>query len=116
MTGLLASRRRVYDGTRNPDGTTTVRVDGRSLELRARSYAPSTAAFDWGEAEGGGANQLALAMLADHLDDEREARRLLRGFVRSVLRYLPRHGWTMDSVDIDAGLSAAREATAARLA
>jgi len=109
LSGLLAPGNRTYDGTRHPDGTTSVRVDGQLLRSRGQSFAPSSAAFDWGEGETGGAAQLALALLTEHLGDDREARRLLRGFVRAVLRSLPRQGWTMDSLDIDAGLSAARE-------
>jgi len=97
----------VYAGNRQGDGTTEVRVNGRPLDLRADFRSHPVTTFDWGYEGRGGPAQLALAILANYLADDEKARRYYEQFLRSVIRHLPRQGWTLTGPDIDAALPVA---------
>lgn len=94
-----------YSGTRQSNGATCVTVNGRPLDTRTDFRKESSTAFDWGYEGRGGPSQLALAILAHHLDDDR-ARRWYEHFLRSVIRGLPRERWSLTGAEIDAGLPA----------
>lgn len=94
-----------YSGTRQPNGTTCVSVNGRPLEARAELMRGSATTFDWGYEGGGAPAQLALAILADYLGDEK-AKRYYAHFLRSVIRGLPAHGWILTGAEIDGALPA----------
>ena len=95
---------RIYEGTRGPDGTTLVTVDGAPLDPRTHFREQTTTTFDWGYAGAGAPAQLALAILVDHLADTDGARRHYMQFVRRVIAHLPAPGWTLTASEIDAVL------------
>ena len=96
----------VYVGSRQPDGRTSVDVDGRPLRLRMDFRSASSTSFDWGYEGLGGPAQLSLAILADHLADDVRARRYYEHFLRRVVKNLPSEGWILTGPDIDAVLPA----------
>lgn len=104
---------RTYCGVRRLDGTTGVSVDGHPLDLRRNFREQSATAFDWGYAGSGGPAQLALAILADHWANDELARRYYEPFVRSVIRNLPKQGWSMTGAEIDSSLCGDGEAASA---
>jgi hypothetical protein len=92
-----------YSGMRQADGTTCVTVNGRPLrtpELLRRGKATT---FDWGYEGQGAPAHLALAILADYLDDDL-ARRYCAHFLRKVIRGLPSQAWVLTGADIDGAL------------
>lgn len=91
---------KVYEGARNLDGI-SVTVDGRPLPPRFDLRALSKTGFEW-TYEGAGPAQLALALLADHLDD-RAALAQYEDFMRDVVAHLA-NAWRLTSGDIDAAL------------
>jgi len=58
---------------------------------------------------GSGPAQLALAILADHLDDDREAFNFHHRFKWAIIAELPGRGWRLTSLEIDAVLHTLRE-------
>lgn len=92
---------KVYEGGRSLDGA-VVTVDGRKLPPRFDLKKLSPAGFEW-TYEGAGPAQLALAMLADHLGDDRQALALHEAFMRDVVANLD-NAWRMTSDEIDAAL------------
>jgi hypothetical protein len=60
--------------------------------------------FEW-TYEGDESRQLALAILAHHLDDEARARALVDGFMRAVVANFD-NTWEMSSDDVDAAIAA----------
>lgn len=97
----------VYAGNRTMAGA-IVAVNGEPLELRLDLGNHSPTGFDWGCPSSGSA-QLALAMLADHLEDDQGALNLYQRFKWSVIAELPRHRWLLTTRDIDAALHRIRE-------
>ncbi len=93
---------RVYSGNRRGDGTTSVSVDGRPLDLRPGFRSQPATTFDWGYEGRGGPAQLALAILADHFADDERARSHYVDFMRRVIRGLAAESWTLTSAEIDA--------------
>lgn len=91
-----------YSGTRRRDGTTLVSVNGRTLDPRADFRSQQVTTFDWGYDGRGGPAQLALAILADHFDDDERARRHYDTFMRRVIGRLPREGWVLTGAEIEA--------------
>ena len=75
---------KVYSGSRTIDGI-VVLVDGKPLDGRYGLKRFTTTGFEW-TYEGAGPAQLALALLADHLDDDGKALDLCPNFMRSVSR------------------------------
>lgn len=105
-------KHRTYTGLRKPDGTTAVLVDHHSvlaprLDLRQHG----TEGLEWGYGEGGPA-QLALAILADYLEDDERALALYQHFKRRVIWKLPAESWTLSGADIDGALDTLEAQTA----
>ena len=87
----------IYRGMR--DGTITeVRVNGKPLRPRHDLYHYSDK-FNWGGA-GHDDNQLALAILADALEDDAAAKEAHEDFKFEVLARLPTDEWTVDRESI----------------
>jgi Family of unknown function (DUF6166) len=102
VEGSLEGVTHVYSGNRRADGTTSVSVDGRPLDLRPGFRNQPATAFDWGYEGRGGPAQLALAILADHFADDDRARWHYEDFTRCVIRGLASESWTLTSAEIDA--------------
>jgi len=78
-----------------------VTVDGHPLNPRLDLWNHSPTGFEWGYC-GSGPAQLALAILADHLADDRQALDMYQRFKWAVIAELPRkQGWTLTSLVID---------------
>ena len=88
---------KIYEGGRSLDGA-IVTVDGKLLDPRfdLRKYSPM--GFEW-TYEGDGPRQLALALLADHMEDDRKALDLVDAFMRDVVSVLD-NAWSLTSDDI----------------
>src|SRR5215472_17163011 len=83
-----------YCGWRDPGGTAYVRcgdgvTKGRRLRMRTDLDNHSPTGFEWGYG-GSGPAQLALAILADALQDDKRAVRLHQQFKFKVIASLPR--------------------------
>jgi hypothetical protein len=92
---------KVYEGGRSLDGA-VVTVDGRPLNPRFDLKRFSSMGFEW-TYEGDGPRQLALALLADHLGDDRKALALTETFMRDVVSVLD-NAWRLTGAEIDAAL------------
>ncbi len=96
---------KIYIGTRGPDGCSVSVQDGAEIRmldsrLDLRNHSPT--GFEWGYT-GSGPAQLALAILADCLGNDRDALRLYQTFKFSVIAALPRHEdapWRMTAADV----------------
>ena len=97
---------RTYEGSRHC-GSTNVRVDGILLKPRYDLRLHSPTGFDWGYG-GSGPAQLALALLADHLDDDEEALNLYQRFKWAVVAELPWKDWRLTSEQIEQALDRIR--------
>ena len=93
---------KTYRGGRSLDGA-QVTVDGRPLDPRYDLKLLSSTGFEW-TYEGAGPAQLALALLADHLGDDRRAVQLYDAFMRTVIADLD-NSWELTSADIDAAVA-----------
>lgn len=93
---------RVYEGGRSLDGA-VVTVDGAPLDPRFDIKRFSPAGFEWTYV-GDGPRQLALALLADHLGDDRRALALTEDFMRFVVAELD-NAWRMTSDEITTAIS-----------
>jgi hypothetical protein len=71
-----------------------VTVDGRPLSPRQDLWNHSPTGFEWGYG-GSGPAQLALAILADLLEDDEAAIELHQDFKSVVISSLPQPGWTL---------------------
>ena len=99
---------KAYEGRRQGYAV-IVTVDGRSLNPRLDLYNHSPTGFEWGYC-GSGPAQLALAILADHLADDRQALDMYQRFKWAVITELPRRrSWTLTSQDIDRAIEAIRD-------
>jgi len=90
---------KTYEGSRQGYAV-IVTVNGRPLNPRLDLYNHSPTGFEWGYC-GSGPAQLALAILADHLADDREALNLYQRFKWAVVVGLPRRRWILTSLIID---------------
>ena len=86
-----------------------VTVDGRRLNPRLDLWNHSPSGFEWGY-NGSGPAQLALAILADHCGDDRQAFDFHHRFKWAVIAELPRRRWELASEEIDRMLQTLREA------
>jgi hypothetical protein len=86
-----------------------VTVDGRRLNPRLDLWNHCPSGFEWGYG-GSGPAQLALAILADHLGDDRAAFDFHHRFKWAVVAELPKRQWTLTSEEIDEVLRGLREA------
>ena len=92
---------KLYRGERRMDGV-RVTVDGRPLPPRLELRRFSGRGFEWSY-EGAEPSQLALALLADHLGDERRALALCEPFMRAVVANFA-NDWEMTAADLEAAL------------
>jgi len=76
-----------------------VTVDGHPLNPRLDLWSHSPTGFEWGYL-GSGPAQLALALLADHLNDDEEAVRLHQEFKQVVVANLDRRSWRLTGEQI----------------
>ena len=90
---------KTYEGYRQGYAV-IVTLNGRPLDPRLDLYNHSPTGFEWGYC-GSGPAQLALAILADHLADDREALNLYQRFKWAVIVGLPRRRWILTSLIID---------------
>lgn len=111
-----------YEGKRGPNGlliyvvkdqeTESAQISQLSPRTDLMKYTPE-GAFECGF-KGSGPSQLALAILADHLNDVREAVDLHLNFRDRVIVGLPRdRDWSLTKVNIDTQLTALRSSGAA---
>ena len=98
---------KTYEGARALDGA-LVTVDGQPHDPRDDVAPLTSTGFEW-TYEGTGPNQLALALLADHLGDAAEALRLAPAFAHDTVAMLD-NSWQLTSADIDAALQRIRRA------
>ena len=93
---------KMYSGARTIDGI-QVTVDGQPLDERVDIHQFTDGGFEWSY-EGDAPQQLALALLADHLDDNKQALALCSRFTRQVIANLDNE-WVLSSADIDTALN-----------
>ncbi|MDX1431256.1 MAG: DUF6166 domain-containing protein [Gammaproteobacteria bacterium] len=98
---------KTYAGDRTIDGI-IVTVDEQPLDPRTDLKAFSVNGFEW-TYEGDESRQLALAILADHLGDDRRALALAEPFMRTVVANFD-NTWQMDSDDVAAAVAAIEDA------
>jgi hypothetical protein len=94
-----------FCGDRTIDGV-KVTVDGQPLDQRLDLNRYTANGFEWSY-EGDEPRQLALAILAEHLDDAASAKALVEPFMKAVVANFDNE-WEMTSSDIDAALDALR--------
>ena len=88
-----------FEGKRTIDGL-VVTVDGRPLDEHYDVKRFTTYGFEW-TYEGDSPQQLALAILFDHLGDKDRAIRLSEPFMKRIVANLD-NDWTLGSDEIDA--------------
>lgn len=93
---------KTYRGARTIDGI-QVTVNGQPLDERVDIHQFTDGGFEW-TYEGDAPQQLALALLADHLGDNEQAFALCSRFTRQVIADLDNE-WVLSSADIDAALN-----------
>ena len=89
---------KTYQGTRQIDGL-SVTVDGRPLSEHYDIKRFTKWGFEW-TYEGASPQQLALAILYDHLGDKGLAIRLSEPFMKKVIADLD-NDWTLTQEEID---------------
>jgi hypothetical protein len=77
-----------------------VTVDGRRLNPRFDLWNHSPTGFEWGYG-GSGPAQLALAILADHCQDNERALNFYHRFKWAVVAGLSYSGWTLTTEEIE---------------
>jgi hypothetical protein len=97
---------KTYEGRREGYAA-DVTVNGVPLNPRLDLWNHSPTGFEWGYG-GSGPAQLALAILADHLDDDDEAVRLYQEFKREVVAKFDRRAWTLTSEQLQDAIVALR--------
>lgn len=97
----LAPDIKTYEGHRTIDGL-VVTVDGKALDEHYDVKQFTKYGFEW-TYEGASPQQLALAILVDHLGDESTAIRLSGPFMKKVIANLD-NDWTLSGAEIDAAL------------
>ena len=91
-----------FEGKRTIDGL-VVTVDGRRLDEHYGVKRFTTWGFEW-TYEGDSPQQLALAILVEHLGDKQRAIRLSEPFMRAVVANLD-NDWTLTGGEIDAAVA-----------
>lgn len=92
---------KIYAGDRTIDGI-QVTVDGKPLQERYDIKQFTDLGFEWTYV-GTSPQQLALAILADHLGNEEDALRLSEQFMQTVIAEL-NNEWQLTSAQIDEAL------------
>lgn len=82
-----------YRGKRTEAGC-LVEKDGEVLDWRLDLFNHSPAGLEWGY-QGSGPAQLALAILADYLDDDAEAVQLHQDFKRACIAHMENDEWEL---------------------
>lgn len=95
-----------YTGDRTIDGI-SVLVDGQPLDPRFDLRRLSDTGFEW-TYEGAAPAQLALALLADHFQDDDKALTHRQQFMREIVANFDNE-WVMTSDDIDTALANIKE-------
>jgi hypothetical protein len=96
---------KTYQGKRTIDGL-VVTVDGNRLPEHYEIKTFTQRGFEW-TYEGESPQQLALAILYDHLGDKDRAIALSEKYMKDVVANLD-NDWTLTSADIDAYLAKGR--------
>jgi len=91
-----------YEGRRTIDGL-VVTVDGQRLDEHYAVRQFTKYGFEW-TYEGASPQQLALAILVEHLGDNARALALSEPFMQQVIANLD-NDWTLTSEEIDAALT-----------
>jgi hypothetical protein len=104
---------KTYTGTRQGSAA-DVMVNGQPLDPRLDLWNHSPSGFEWGYG-GSGPAQLALALLADHLDNDDDAVRLHQDFKRAVVANLPYSGWKLTGKQIREAVETLRRSETAQL-
>ena len=94
---------KVYKAHRHCEGDLIVTVNGHPLNPRLDLWNHSPSGFECGYG-GSGPAQLALAILADCLQDDERAVELHQEFKNKVIACLPRDSWTLAEDDIRAAI------------
>ena len=89
---------KIYDGARTIDGI-RVLVDGKPLDERTDIQLFSTSGFEWTYA-GDAPRQLALALLANHLEDDDMALQLSESFMNAVVTNFDNDWWFIFQPDL----------------
>jgi Family of unknown function (DUF6166) len=97
----MAQASSVYEGKRTIDGL-VVTVDGNRLDEHYDVKRFTNFGFEWSY-EGASPQQLALALLVEHLGDEQRAVKLAEAFTKRVVANLD-NDWRLTSDEIDAAL------------
>jgi hypothetical protein len=92
-----------YEGKRTIDGL-VVTVDGKRLDEHYDVKRFTKYGFEW-TYEGDSPQQLALAILVDHLGDKDRAIKLSGPFMKKIVANLD-NDWTLGSDDVDVFLRA----------
>ncbi|HRD78239.1 MAG TPA: DUF6166 domain-containing protein [Hyphomicrobiaceae bacterium] len=92
---------KTYEGVRAFDGL-KVTVDGRELSPHYEVKQFTTWGFEW-TYEGESPQQLALAILYDHLGDAPRAIRLSETFMRKIIANLD-NDWQLTSAEVEAAV------------
>jgi hypothetical protein len=92
---------KIYEGERAMDGV-KVTVNGTPLASRNDIRSFTHTGFEWGFV-GPGPQQLALALLADHLGDDERALALCRSFMERLTSQLD-NDWQLTAADISVEL------------
>jgi hypothetical protein len=92
-----------YEGKRTIDGL-VVTVDGKRLDEHYDVKRFTKYGFEW-TYEGDSPQQLALAILVDHLGDKDRAIKLSGPFMKKIVANLD-NDWTLSSDDVDVFLRA----------
>jgi len=92
---------KIYVGLRNDDGSCSVSVNGQPLDPRLDWQYHNPTGFDWGF-QGSGPAQLALAILADYLGQERKELVLLfyQKFKADVVSEFAFSNWELSGEDV----------------
>ena len=99
----MASTSKVYEGRRTIDGL-VVTVDGNRLDEHYDVKRFTKFGFEWSY-EGASPQQLALAILVEHLGDKEHAIKLAESFMKKVIANLD-NDWRLTGGEIDAALTA----------
>lgn len=91
-----------FEGKRTIDGL-LVTVDGRRLDEHYETKRFTSWGFEW-TYEGDSPEQLALAILVEHLGDKARAIRLSSPFMRKVVANLD-NDWVLSAADIDRAIA-----------
>ncbi len=91
---------KVYRGIRKETGELAVTVNEKTLDPRLDLWNHSPTGFECGYV-GSGPAQLALAILADHLGDDKKAVALHQQFKWALIANLPRErGWRLTESNV----------------